>query len=198
MSAATRLTPSRPRIIVLSSRVLQPPVSGVPVAGATVATHMKKGNQRAFLSLVALPRPDSVATGQVQLRPKRQPPKNKERNGRAKLTGGIQSVDVDTQVNRLLRADPVADLAHNPVHANGVDLAGLDDFEAAVAVVVVVGEAGQGGADAGVDVGVVGQEALGVRVVEVGAVVDGRLRRGGPAEDARFPCVAVGGRGEGG
>jgi hypothetical protein len=36
ISAAIKLSPSRPRMIVLSSRVDQPPVSGVPVAGATV------------------------------------------------------------------------------------------------------------------------------------------------------------------
>lgn len=35
MSAATRLRCSRPRMMVRSSRVDQPPVSGVPVAGAT-------------------------------------------------------------------------------------------------------------------------------------------------------------------
>lgn len=35
MSAAMRLMPSRPRRMVRSSRVDQPPVSGVPVAGAT-------------------------------------------------------------------------------------------------------------------------------------------------------------------
>lgn len=36
ISAATKLTPSRPRMIVRSSRVDHPPVSGVPVAGATI------------------------------------------------------------------------------------------------------------------------------------------------------------------
>lgn len=35
ISAAIRLTPSRPLMMVRSSLVLQPPVSGVPVAGAT-------------------------------------------------------------------------------------------------------------------------------------------------------------------
>lgn len=36
ISAPIKLRPSRPRMIVRSSRVDQPPVSGVPVAGATV------------------------------------------------------------------------------------------------------------------------------------------------------------------
>lgn len=79
------------------------------------------------------------------------------------------------------------------MHANGVDFARLDDFKAAVAVVVVVGRAGQSRTDAGVDVGVVGQQAFGVRVVEVRAVVDGCLLGGGAAEDFGFPRVAVGG-----
>lgn len=35
ISAAMRLIPSRPRMMVRSSRVVHPPVSGVPVAGAT-------------------------------------------------------------------------------------------------------------------------------------------------------------------
>lgn len=44
--------------------------------------------------------------------------------------------------------------------AYGVDLAGLDDLKAAVAVVVVVGEAAECGTDAGVDIGVVAKEAF--------------------------------------
>jgi len=36
MSAPTKFRPSRPRMMVRSSRVDQPPVSGVPVAGASV------------------------------------------------------------------------------------------------------------------------------------------------------------------
>ena len=42
------------------------------------------------------------------------------------------------------------------------------------------------------DVGVVGQEALGVGMVEVGAVVDGGLVGGGAAEDFGAPGVKVG------
>ena len=81
------------------------------------------------------------------------------------------------------------------MHADGVDLAGLDDLEAAVSVVGVVAETGEGGADAGVDVAVVGEQAFGVRVVEVRAVVDGRLVGGRAAEDGRFPGVAAEGGG---
>ena len=45
------------------------------------------------------------------------------------------------------------------------------------------------------DVAIVGEQPLAVRVVEVRAVVDGGLGCGGPAEDAGFPCVACGGGG---
>ncbi len=65
------------------------------------------------------------------------------------------------------------------MHADGVDGARLDDLEAAVAVVLVVGGAGERGADAGVDVAVVGEEAFLAGVVEVRAVVDAGLLGGG-------------------
>jgi len=107
-----------------------------------------------------------------------------------KLTSGIQRIDVNTQIHRLLRAHPVPDLLDDALGADGVDDARLDDLEAAVAVVVVVAEAGERGADADVDVGVVGEEAFFVRVVEVRAVVDGGLFAGGTAEDFRAPGVA--------
>lgn len=112
-----------------------------------------------------------------------------------RLTSRIQRIDVDTQIHGLLRADPVSNLLDDALGADGVDDARLDDLEAAVAVVVVVAQAGEGGADADVDVGVVGEEALLVRVVEVRAVVDGRLLRGRAAEDFRPPCVAARGGG---
>ena len=76
--------------------------------------------------------------------------------------------------------------------AQRVDFAGFDDGEADVAVVVVVGEAGEGGPDAGVDVGVVAEEAFVGGVVEVGAVVYGGLEGGGAAEDFGLPGVEVG------
>jgi len=75
--------------------------------------------------------------------------------------------------------------------AQRVDFAGFDDGEADVAVVVVVGEAGEGGPDAGVDVGVVAEEAFVGGVVEVGAVVYGGLEGGGAAEDFGLPGVEV-------
>lgn len=110
--------------------------------------------------------------------------------GRGK--GRVEGVDVDGQVDGPLGADAVADLLDDAVHADGVDLAGLDDLEAAVAVVLVVGQARQRRADAGVDVRVVGQQALLRRVVEVGAVVDRRLLAGRAAKDLGAPGVPAG------
>ena len=90
-------------------------------------------------------------------------------------TSRIQSIDIDTQIHGFRSPDSILDLLDNPGHANRIDFPCFDDFESAVSIVVVVGQAGQGGADAGVDVGVVGQQAFFVGVVEVGAVVDGGL-----------------------
>ena len=106
--------------------------------------------------------------------------------------GRVEGVDVDAEVDGVGGADTVADLLDDACRADGVDGAGFDDLEAAVAVVGVVGGAGEGGADARVDVGVIGEEALFVGVVEVGAVVDGGLVGWGAAEDFGAPGVEVG------
>ena len=107
-----------------------------------------------------------------------------------KLTSRIKSVNVDTQIHGLLRAYPVLDLLDNAIDANLVDFACLDNLKAAVAVIFVVGRARQRGPDAGVDVGVVGEQAFLCGVEEVGAVVYAGLFRGGAAEDFGTPCVA--------
>ena len=106
-------------------------------------------------------------------------------------TSRIQGIDVDTQIHGFRSPDSILDLLDDARHADRIDLPCLDDLEAAVSVVVVVGQAGKGGADAGVDVGVVGQQAFFVGVVEVRAVVDGGLFRGRAAEDFGSPGVAV-------
>lgn len=105
-------------------------------------------------------------------------------------TGGIQCIDIDTQIYGLL-AHSLPDLFDDTRRTDGVDFSGLDDFKPAIAVIVVVAQSGEGGTDAGVDVAVVGEEALGVGVVEVGAVVDCGLGGRGAAEDARTPGVTV-------
>jgi len=106
-------------------------------------------------------------------------------------TSRIQGIDIDAQIDGLLRPDAFSDLPDDAMHANGVNLARLDDLEAAVTVILVVRGAGERGADAGVDVAVVGEETFLAGVVEVGAVVDAGLFGRGTAEDLRPPCVAV-------
>lgn len=160
--------------MVRSSRVDQPPVSGVPVAGATVYFPRRV---RGWIEKKKDPQEGGGKKG--------------KRGRRGNVTGRIQSIDIDAQIDGFLGPDSAFDLLDDARGADVVDGAGLDDLEAAVAVVVVVGQARQSGADPGVDVGVVGEEAFAVRVVEVGAVVDGRLGGWGAAEDARAPGVAV-------
>lgn len=155
--------------MVRSSRVDQPPVSGVPVAGATTSVTTKHSQHEALSSR-------ALAVGKWL------------GGGR---TSRIQGVDIDAQIDGLLGPDAFSDLLDDAMSADGVDGAGLDNLEAAVAVVFVVGGAGEGGADAGVDVAVVGEETFLAGVVEVRAVVDAGLFRGGSAEDFRPPCVAV-------
>lgn len=83
--------------------------------------------------------------------------------------GWVEGVDVDAEVDWLVGGfglgvgvrgggggpDTVADTLDYSCCTDGVNLAGFDDLEAAVAVVVVVGGSREGSADPGVDVGVV-------------------------------------------
>lgn len=105
------------------------------------------------------------------------------------LTGRVERVDVDAEVDGLLGADAVADLLDDAVDTDGVDLARLNDLEATVAVVLVVGQAGKRGADTSVDVGVVGEQALLSSMVEVRAVVDRSRLAGSAPEDLGPPGV---------
>ena len=72
-------------------------------------------------------------------------------------TGWVEGVDVDGEVDGVFGSDAVTDFLNDAGHADGVDFSCFYDFEAAIAVVVVVAQAAQGRADAGVDVGVVCQ-----------------------------------------
>ena len=114
------------------------------------------------------------------------------RRARRRGEGRIQGVDIDAEVDRFGGPDTLPDLADDALGADAVDFAGLDNLEAAVAVVVVVAEAAEGGADPGMDVAVVGEETFFVRVVEVCPVIDGGLFGGGAAEDFGLPGVEVG------
>jgi len=118
------------------------------------------------------------------------------RKGRSgeERTSWVQRVDIDTQIHRVLNSNSIPDLLNDPRHADCVNLSCLRDLESAVPVVLIVAETGERGADAGVDVGVVGEETLFVGVVEVGAVVDGRLFSRGATEDFGSPSVSKNGQ----
>ena len=83
--------------------------------------------------------------------------------------GRVEDVDVDREIDGRV-ADSLADALDDALGPDLVDRARLDEVEAAVAVVVVVRRAGEGGADTGVDRGAVGDQAL------LGGVVDCQAR----------------------
>lgn len=89
-----------------------------------------------------------------------------------KLTSRVQSVNVQAEVDRVLRAHTLANLLDDALGSDGVNLARLYNLEAAVAVILVVRRTAERRADAGVDVGIVAEQAFHRCVVEVGAVID--------------------------
>lgn len=106
-------------------------------------------------------------------------------------TSWVQGVNVNGQVDGLLRPNSIPNLLD---HARGPDLiylSRLHDLKSAVPIIVIIAQAAQRRPDTGVDIRIVGQQALLVRVVEVGAVVDGGLFGGGAAEDFGAPGVEV-------
>lgn len=94
------------------------------------------------------------------------------------LTGRVKSVDVDAEVDGLLRADSVFDLLDDAINTDLVYLTRLDNLEAAVAIVLIVRWPREGCADSSMNVSVVGKETFLSSVEEVGAVVDGCLLAG--------------------
>lgn len=77
------------------------------------------------------------------------------------------------------------------MHANRVDLAGLDDLEATVAVILVITRPGKRRANPSMDVGVIGEQPLLRSMIEVGAMVNARLMRRRSTEDLGLPSVPV-------
>lgn len=87
-----------------------------------------------------------------------------------RLTSRVQSIDVNAQIHGVLGPDPLpytmsvnfngrgrerlerTNLLDDPINANGVDLTGLNDLEATVAIIVVVRRPTQRCPDAGMDV----------------------------------------------
>ncbi len=104
---------------------------------------------------------------------------------------GVQSVNVDGQIHGVLGADAFLDTFDDPVHADGVDLAGFDAREAAVSVILVVRRATKCRPDACVDAAVVGEQSFFVGPVEIRAVVDGCLLGRRTTEDLGLPGIQV-------
>lgn len=84
-------------------------------------------------------------------------PTTRLRGPRSRRERRVQGIDIEGQVDGVGRADALDDLLDDALGADLVDLAGLDDLEAAVPVVLVVAGPAERGADARVDVGVVGE-----------------------------------------
>lgn len=101
----------------------------------------------------------------------------------------VEGVDINGEVHRVLGADPVDDSLDDTFCANGVDFAGFDNLETAVAVIVVITWATESGTDTSVDVGIVGEQAFLRSVVKVRAVVNGRDLGGRTAKYLGLPCI---------
>lgn len=105
------------------------------------------------------------------------------------LTGRIERINIQTQIHRIRGADSVANLLDDAVHANGVNLAGLDNLKAAIPVILIVRGPAEGRADTSVNVGVVLEQTLLGGMVEIRAVVDARNLGGRAAKDLGAPCA---------
>lgn len=116
------------------------------------------------------------------------PPTTRKGKKKKILTSRVQRVNVQAQIHGVLGAHTVTNLLDNAVDANRVHLTRLDNLEPAVAIVLIVGGAAEGRADAGVDVGVVAEETLLGGVIKVRAVVDAGDLGGRTSKDFGTPC----------
>jgi hypothetical protein len=107
------------------------------------------------------------------------------------LTRGIKSINIDAEIDRVFGAYSVSDFFDNTVGTNLVNLAGLDNLKAAISIVLIVTWARERGADARMDVGVVGKQALLGSMIKICAVIDASLLRGCASKNFWLPCVAV-------
>jgi hypothetical protein len=94
------------------------------------------------------------------------------------LTGRVQSVNINAQIDGLGSPNSVADLLDDACSADCINFTSLDDLEAAVTIILIIRWTGEGRADTRVDIAVVSEEAFLGSVEEVCAVIDaGLLRR---------------------
>lgn len=108
------------------------------------------------------------------------------------LTGRIQSINIQTQVNGVCRPDSIPDLLDNPIDSNCINFPCFHNFKPAISIILVIRRSAQRRADAGVDVGVIFEQALLSGMVEVGAVVDAGDLGGGATEDFGAPWCRLG------
>jgi hypothetical protein len=104
-------------------------------------------------------------------------------------TCGVQGINVERQIYWFRCTNTVTNFLDDSVHANGINLASLHNFEAAVSVVLIITWATQSCADASVDVGVIRKQALLRSVVEICTMVDTCNFAWGTSEDLWLPCV---------
>jgi hypothetical protein len=107
------------------------------------------------------------------------------------LTRRIESIDVDAEIDWFLGTYSVSDLLDDTVGPNLVNLACLNNFEAAISIVLVVTWARERCADTCVDVGVIGEQTLLGSMVEVCAVINAGLLRGCASKNLWLPCIAT-------
>lgn len=62
------------------------------------------------------------------------------RNERRGLTSRIQNIDINAQVDWFCNLDPVSDFLDNPLRANSIYFPCLENFKAAIAIIVIVTE----------------------------------------------------------
>lgn len=94
------------------------------------------------------------------------------------LTGRVQSININAQIDGLGSPNSVADLLDDACSADGINFTSLDDLEATVTIILIIRWTGEGRADTRVDIAIVSEEAFLGSVEEVCAVIDaGLLRR---------------------
>lgn len=112
--------------------------------------------------------------------------------GRPRLTSWIKSINVDGQIDWLLKTNTISDLLDDTIHADGINLSGLNNLKSTVSVVLIITGSAQGCANSRMDVCIVGKKSLLSSVIEVCTVVDTRDLAGRASKHLRLPCIQVG------
>ena len=114
-----------------------------------------------------------------------------DEKGTGRLTSRIKSININREIHWPLQPDSISNLLDNSFHPNRIYLPRLHDFKSAISIVVIVTQPAQRRAYASVDVGIIGQQPLLMRVVEVRSMIDGCLLGRCAAENFGPPGVKV-------